>query len=105
MGKKAQFLNRLEIKNLLSLADVDLELKDLNVLIGPNGSGKSNLIHIVDLIRAAATDIYDVLRRGGRDWIWKGQEPRAPVGRVAVTATVLPLFQGPGRRESRIVPG
>lgn len=55
---------------------MNLELKNLNVLIGTNGSGKSNLIDAVSLLQAAPTDLTVPIRRGGgvRDWLWRGVE-------------------------------
>jgi len=37
-------LRKLKIKGFKSIASVEIELRDLNVVIGANGSGKSNLI-------------------------------------------------------------
>ena len=35
----------------MSIREMDLELKSLNIMIGPNGSGKSNLIAYFDMLR------------------------------------------------------
>ncbi len=37
-------LRRVQIKGFKSIAEADITLGDLNVVIGANGSGKSNLI-------------------------------------------------------------
>ena len=37
-------LKRLKIEGFKSIKQLDLELRDVNVLVGPNGSGKSNFI-------------------------------------------------------------
>ena len=62
-------------RNILSFGpdSPELVLGPLNVLIGPNGSGKSNLIHVVALLRAAATDLAAVIREDGdaTHWIWR----------------------------------
>ncbi len=76
----SRFLQTLYLRNILSYsASGDpIELRPLNVLIGPNGSGKSNLIEAISLLRATASDVRDVLSRGGggSEWIWKGAQPQ-----------------------------
>ncbi|MFL0588076.1 AAA family ATPase [uncultured Sphingomonas sp.] len=44
MEKHGKRLTEVHIENFLSLRDVDLELRPLNVLVGPNGAGKTNLL-------------------------------------------------------------
>ena len=53
---------------------MNLELRNLNVLIGPNGSGKSNLFELLQLLKAASAHLATPVRSGGgiRNWIWKG---------------------------------
>ncbi|MEM9492019.1 MAG: AAA family ATPase, partial [Myxococcota bacterium] len=60
-------LDRIAIKGYKSLADVDIELRPLNVLIGANGAGKSNVISLLSLLRLCVEGRfqYEVLRRGG----------------------------------------
>ncbi len=62
-------------KNILSFGpdSQELALEPLNVLIGPNGSGKSNLIHVLGLLKAAATDLAAALQENGdaTHWIWR----------------------------------
>lgn len=43
-------LHRLQIKGFKSIAEADITLGDLNVLIGANGAGKSNLIGVFRLL-------------------------------------------------------
>lgn len=43
-------LTRIKVEGFKSLRSVDLELRDVNVLIGANGSGKSNLVQVFDLL-------------------------------------------------------
>ena len=50
-------INRVWAKNYRSLADIEVSLEDLTVLVGCNGSGKSNF---VDVLRF----VYDALRLG-----------------------------------------
>jgi len=45
------FLQKVHIKNFLSLRDVELPLKPLTVLVGPNASGKSNILSALHLLR------------------------------------------------------
>ena len=44
------FLERVHIKNFLSLHDVAFPLKPLTVLVGPNASGKSNILSALGLL-------------------------------------------------------
>jgi len=80
------FLESLQPINLLSFGPdtPEIPLRSLNVLIGPNGSGKSNMIEAVCLLRATATNLAEVIRKGGGvgEWIWKGESDG--VARVAV---------------------
>lgn len=50
-------ITRVTVKNFRSLADVDVSLGHLTILVGPNASGKSNLIDAMRFVR-------DALRRG-----------------------------------------
>lgn len=43
MSEQKAFLERIHIKNFLSLRNVTLPFKPLTVLVGPNGSGKTNI--------------------------------------------------------------
>ena len=38
------YLKRVRLAGYKSIADADIELRPLNILIGANGSGKSNLL-------------------------------------------------------------
>ncbi len=44
MSEQKAFLEKVNIKNYLSLRNVELPLKSLTVLVGPNASGKSNIL-------------------------------------------------------------
>lgn len=48
MGHK---LNRILIEGFKSIKHLDVEIKDLNILIGPNGVGKSNFIGLFKFLR------------------------------------------------------
>ena len=51
MAEKQAFLEKVRLRNFLSLHDVELPLKPLTVLVGPNASGKSNILSALDLLR------------------------------------------------------
>lgn len=62
-------IRKLTIQAFKSLADVTLELGQVNVFIGANGSGKSNLLEAVGVLSAAANGKVDdeaLMRRGVR---------------------------------------
>ncbi|MCL5105376.1 MAG: AAA family ATPase [Armatimonadetes bacterium] len=63
-------IKKIHLQNLLSFEDMELDLRNLNVLIGPNGSGKSNLIEALSLLQALPTDIGEPIRRGGGIDAW-----------------------------------
>ena len=73
--RPATYLRRLKVKGFKSLADVDIELRPLNVLIGANGSGKSNVLDFLDFMgRAARGRMQETVRRWGgpHALLWKG---------------------------------
>lgn len=43
-------LSKISAENFLSLQDVSLELRPLNVLVGPNGAGKTNILKLFQFI-------------------------------------------------------
>ena len=81
-------LESISIKGFKSIRDVDVELRDINVLIGANGSGKSNFLEALTFLQAIHSEgpagimrenealrLY-VARAGGREqaialWIQK----------------------------------
>lgn len=44
-------IQRIKLEGFKSIRAMDLELRDLNILIGPNGSGKSNFLSFFSLLR------------------------------------------------------
>src|ERR1019366_3232733 len=66
--------SRIELENLLSFKNLDLELRPLNVLVGPNASGKSNLIRSLGLVQALP-------KRGLSQAIAEGGGPRSWINR------------------------
>jgi predicted ATPase len=84
---KAGSMRSIHLRNLLSFgsAGMDLELRNLNVLVGPNGSGKSNLLEAIALLRGSVSEFTKVFERGGGpgEYVWKG----ALQGSASVAAT------------------
>ena len=56
MSEEKAFLEKVHIKNFLSLRDVELPLKPLTVLVGPNASGKSNILNALSLLNRMMID-------------------------------------------------
>lgn len=76
-------INRLQVKNFLSLRDIDLELTQRNVLVGPNMSGKSNLIEcLAFLTQIAVSGLRQALldRNGFAEVVWKGSPSEQRIG-------------------------
>ena len=81
MSEQKAFLEKIHIKNFLSLRNVELPLKPLTVLVGPNASGKSNTLRSLRLFAsmlrsemppAEADFLRDRLWAGGADDITCG---------------------------------
>jgi predicted ATPase len=60
-------IESIKVRNYRSLADVEVQLEDLTVLVGENGSGKSNLVDVLRFVRDALTKGLDaaIVERGG----------------------------------------
>ena len=78
MSEQKAFLEKIHIKNFLSLRNVELPLKSLTVLVGPNASGKSNTLRSLRLVNGMlmfetppieANFLKDRLWAGGADHI------------------------------------
>lgn len=78
MSEQKVFLEKVHIKNFLSLRNVTLPLKSLTVLVGPNASGKSNTLRSLRLVKGMlmfetppieANFLKDRLWAGGADHI------------------------------------
>src|SRR5579859_8295646 len=61
------FISRVRLKNYKSIAECDVRLGPLTILIGPNGTGKSNFLDALAFLRrAVATTPYEAIdERGG----------------------------------------
>ena len=56
MSERKAFLEKVHIKNYLSLRDVTLPFKPLTVIVGPNASGKSNVLSALHLLKTMTVD-------------------------------------------------
>jgi len=78
-----QPVTRIRARNFRSLADVDVRLAPLSVMIGPNGSGKTNLLNV---LRFLATTVRFDLSAALQEW--RGfdhvQRQSAKPGRVEI---------------------
>jgi predicted ATPase len=66
-------IRHVNVKNFLSLQDVEVSLGKLNVLVGPNGGGKSNFLSVFRFLgEVARTDLAPALSRlfGGYDRVF-----------------------------------
>lgn len=72
-------IKRLKVKNYRSLADINVTLEPLTVLVGQNGSGKSNLVDVLRFVQDAMRHGLDtaIINRHGmsalRRWSDKGR--------------------------------
>ena len=51
MSEREAFLEKVHIRNFLSLQNVELPLKPLTVLVGPNASGKTNILDALRVVK------------------------------------------------------
>ena len=66
-GVPHTLITRLVIKNYRSLADVEIALSPLTILVGENATGKSNTIDVLRFVRDVIKDGFDMAlqNRGG----------------------------------------
>lgn len=66
MERPVPFVSRVRLKNYKSVAECDVRLGALTVLVGPNGSGKSNFLEALSLLgRAVNTTPYEAITELG----------------------------------------
>lgn len=67
MARPVPFISRVRLRNYKSIAECDVRLGPLTILVGPNGSGKSNFLDaLAFLARAVATTPQEAIEeRGG----------------------------------------
>ena len=84
------FISRLRLKNYKSIAECDVRLGPLTILVGPNGSGKSNFLDALEfLCRAVATSPNQALEeRGGLEAVLRQVPGTSGSFSVAVEAAV-----------------
>ena len=70
------FLEKIHIKNYLSLRDVTLPLKPLTVLVGPNASGKSNTVAALYRLHKMMVDERLSSDEFNRDTLWETEVPK-----------------------------
>ena len=65
-------IKKIRVKNFKSFDDLEIELKDFNVLIGVNASGKSNFINIFKFLKDTTNSkLYNAIwLQGGSDYFW-----------------------------------
>lgn len=82
-------LRRIKARNYRSLAGVNVEFRDLSVLIGPNGSGKTNLLSVLRFLRDTAKQSIPnaILESGGWEAVVR-QAPGAKTVELTVEARV-----------------
>lgn len=84
------FTSRVRVRNFKSIADCDVRLGPLTMLVGPNGSGKSNFLQAPALLgRAVSTTRYEaVTGLGGLSEILRRAPEPAESFSIDVEATV-----------------
>ena len=89
MERREPFISRVRLKNYKSIADCDVRLGPLTVLVGPNGSGKSNFLDaLAFLARALATTPYEAIdERGGLAEILRRVPEPADAFSIEIEAT------------------
>ena len=73
MSEQKAFLEKVHIKNYLSLRNVTLPLKPLTILVGPNASGKSNVLNALDLLNTMTIAEYPPPTKFIQDRLWAGK--------------------------------
>ena len=93
MSEGKAFLEKVHIKNFLSLQNIELSLKPLTVLVGPNASGKSNVLHALNLLRTMV--IADNLPpvEFVKDRLWAGGASHITFQLHAAIETTLTAYQ------------
>lgn len=86
----APFISRLRLKNYKSIAQCDVRLGPLTILVGPNGSGKSNFLDALEfLCRAVATSPNQALEeRGGLEAVLRQVPGRSGSFSISVDAAI-----------------
>ena len=88
--RSVPFISRVRLKNYKSIAECDVRLGPLTILVGPNGSGKSNFLDaLAFLSRAVATTPAEAIdERGGLREILRRVPEQTESFSAAIEATV-----------------
>ncbi len=73
MSEQKSFLEKVHIKNFLSLRNVILPFKPLTVLVGPNASGKSNVLNALRFFKRMVIDKTLPQDKQIQDSLWAGK--------------------------------
>ena len=76
MSERRAFLEKIHIKNYLSLRDVTLPFKPLTVLVGPNASGKSNTFFALHLLNRMIVSESLPIDKSILDSLWAGEDQK-----------------------------
>lgn len=76
MPEQKAFLEKIHIKNFLSLRNVTLPLKPLTVLVGPNASGKTNILDAFNFLNEITALDSVPLVEAIQDLLWAGKANR-----------------------------
>lgn len=90
MARRRPFISRVRLKNYKSIAECDVNLGQLTVLIGPNGSGKSNFLDALAFLGRAieTTPGQAIEERGGLTEILRTVPSPEDRFRIDIEATV-----------------
>jgi predicted ATPase len=90
-------IKQLSVQRFLSFDHngIDVEMRDLNVLIGPNGSGKSNFLEVLAVLQGSPKSFGARMKQLGplRDWAWRATQASGP------SSITTQLFDAKSRSE------
>ena len=83
-------IKNIKIKNLLSFNEIgiDLELKNLNILIGANGSGKSNFLEAISLLQSAPGYLSSPVKDSGGISVWLHKATESSIASIEVLTSL-----------------
>jgi predicted ATPase len=96
-------LERIRVEHYRSLLNVDVKLKDINILFGANGTGKSTLIDAILLIRDCYKSSVDDalnLRGQGVGILWNGL-PQSDNFQIVIESSIFRYSISFGSKEGR----
>lgn len=92
MSERKAFLDKIHIKNFLSLRDVTLQFKPLTVLVGPNASGKSNVLRALHLLNRMVVNEKLPSDEFMQDFRWAGETQETAFHLQAKVENVQSLY-------------